>query len=691
MAYEKHTWVNGEIITASKMNNIENGIETVDVNQANFIQMVDEGETPSSQQPGIQIENSTQSVLVPTIADFDELETRVDNLEDIINEIPTEQGINEIKNITAPTESTGTASAAHTQGSYLIYDGKLYQATADIAIGGTLSTTGTGANIAQVPGGAMGEVAGLRGATTDLAEYSGILINDKYIDYQNGSFASLSGINYVEFAVSPGEKINYKYTISTPDLRGLAFYNSLGTFIPPGYQTATNPQVLVVPDGAAIMRATISDVSDIIISSYNKAFALFCTDIENDVNAIGEIVDGENPVEKLIAVSTFTDKPNSGGIAYTWNTNNTKCQISGTRTGATFCAIAGGNNSIPTGFVAGGKYNVVFNPTDTNILFQALYYVNGDNTSSQNFDGDGLLTIPSDITGVVFRLSVHSGATVNENVDRPLIYTIPNVVGLKERTEQLEEAVFGSNTNPLAYIRRDAGLLSLFHTVGCIGDSLASGECTYKESGTTRYIDLYDFSWGQCLARLTGNTYYNFSKGGLTTKTWLESSYATECFDGNHNCDMYFIGLGQNDKNASMPVGTTADINLSDYTQNNDTYCGNYGKIIQKLRELQPKAPIFCFIDPNPPMGDQAYNNVIPDIVELFDNVWIIDLLTYGKELFTDPTGIIGSQARSGHYSALGYQQIAFIIATYVDWIVRNNLSDFSQVEFIGTNYEWTT
>ena len=85
MAYEKHTWVNGEIITASKMNNIEDGIETVDLNQANFIQMVDEGETPSSQQPGIQIENSTQSVLVPTMTDFDGLETRVDNLEDTIN------------------------------------------------------------------------------------------------------------------------------------------------------------------------------------------------------------------------------------------------------------------------------------------------------------------------------------------------------------------------------------------------------------------------------------------------------------------------------------------------------------------------------------------------------------------------------------------------------------------------------
>lgn len=138
-----------------------------------------------------------------------------------------------------------------------------------------------------------------------------------------------------------------------------------------------------------------------------------------------------------------------------------------------------------------------------------------------------------------------------------------------------------------------------------------------------------------------------------------------------------------------MTVGTTADINLSDYTQNADTYCGNMGKIIQKLQEHEPKAPIFIFIDPNPPMGDQAYNNVIPDIVELFDNVWIIDLKTYAQVLFTDKNEIIGSQARSGHYSALGYQEIAFVIATYVDWIVRNNLSAFSQVEFIGTDYEW--
>ena len=82
---------------------------------------------------------------------------------------------------------------------------------------------------------------------------------------------------------------------------------------------------------------------------------------------------------------------------------------------------------------------------------------------------------------------------------------------------------------------------------------------------------------------------------------------------------------------------------------------------------------------------------MIDDIVALFGNVWIIDLRAYAKDMFTNSANIIGSQYRSGHYSALGYQEIAFVIATYTDWIVRNNLSAFSQVEFIGTNYEWGT
>ena len=59
----------------------------------------------------------------------------------------------------APTEASSTASAAHKAGSYFIYNGMLYQATADIASGGTITPN---TNCKEAPLG--GEISGLTGA-----------------------------------------------------------------------------------------------------------------------------------------------------------------------------------------------------------------------------------------------------------------------------------------------------------------------------------------------------------------------------------------------------------------------------------------------------------------------------------------------------------------------------------------------
>lgn len=65
------------------------------------------------------------------------------------------------------SEDSSTASAAHTAGTYLIYDGKLYKVTADIAIGDTLAETGDDANIEQVPDGVMAEMISLLAKKAD--------------------------------------------------------------------------------------------------------------------------------------------------------------------------------------------------------------------------------------------------------------------------------------------------------------------------------------------------------------------------------------------------------------------------------------------------------------------------------------------------------------------------------------------
>ena len=240
--------------------------------------------------------------------------------------------------------------------------------------------------------------------------------------------------------------------------------------------------------------------------------------------------------------------------------------------------------------------------------------------------------------------------------------------------------------NPIQNICENVGLISVFTEVGVIGDSMSSGACYYANGNSSRGAMLYEYSWGQFLARATGNTYHNFSSGGLTTKTWLESEYATQCFDGNHLCKAYFVALGVNDKNQSATIGTSADIDMNNYNNNVDSFYGNYGKIIQKIKEVQPKAKIFILTAPSNSVENNGYNNAIREIATLFTNVYLVDLYTYGHKYFYSE--YVQNYERYGHYNAIVYRLFAYIIANYVDWIMKKYQTEFAKVEFIGTDWD---
>ena len=64
---------------------------------------------------------------------------------------------------------------------------------------------------------------------------------------------------------------------------------------------------------------------------------------------------------------------------------------------------------------------------------------------------------------------------------------------------------------------------AIFRTMAFIGDSLSSGEFeTVDREGKRHWHDMYEYSWGQFIARKNGLTAYNFSKGGMTAKGYLE-------------------------------------------------------------------------------------------------------------------------------------------------------------------------
>lgn len=244
----------------------------------------------------------------------------------------------------------------------------------------------------------------------------------------------------------------------------------------------------------------------------------------------------------------------------------------------------------------------------------------------------------------------------------------------------------------LPYLENQNGY-EAFLAVGCIGDSLASGECYSNETGEAVGHDIYKYSWGQFMARATGNTYYNFSHGGLSTRTWLTSQFRQQIVDGSHDCTAYIIGLGANDALSDyrhVDVGTINDIDFNDYNNNADTYYGNYGKIIQILHEYNPKTKIFLLTMPNSNSIYQPYNEAVRELANTFDNCYCIDLYNNAFGLFNGSNSIISSGLRNGHYNAYAYGMMAKVIANEINSYMFSHKSEFAQIEFIDTENSWT-
>ena len=233
-------------------------------------------------------------------------------------------------------------------------------------------------------------------------------------------------------------------------------------------------------------------------------------------------------------------------------------------------------------------------------------------------------------------------------------------------------------------------LFKSFPHVGIIGDSLASGESAYKDGSTTKYVDIFEHSWGQYMARMSGNTYYNFSRGGLSSRSWLTNSRGYPlASDGDHDCEAYIIALGENDWRIENYLGSSADINLSDYTQNADTFYGNYAGIIQRMKTICPKAKFFLVTMPTTGATKQSFNVAIRYMATIFTNVYVLDLENDYLGYFSSGSFINGN-SRGSHYNAVAYNYIAQLFMLWLSKIMNENISDFRQIEFINTNYEWS-
>lgn len=261
----------------------------------------------------------------------------------------------------------------------------------------------------------------------------------------------------------------------------------------------------------------------------------------------------------------------------------------------------------------------------------------------------------------------------------------------------IKEYLAPTDEKPLDRMVTDGGFCSIFRTIACVGDSLASGEFeSANPEGGTLYHDMYEYSWGQFIARMAGCTVYNFSRGGMTAIEYCQSfGEANHCWDADKAAQAYIVALGVNDViNAGQPVGTMADICDEDWRKNNpNTFAGWYGQLLQRYREIRPDGRFFLmtmpqswWIDTTPERKAvcDAHAALLHEMAAHFPHTYVLDFHAHSP---VHDQEFCQAFYMGGHMNPMGYRLTAEMTCSYIDYIIRHNPQDFAQVPFIGT--EW--
>lgn len=256
---------------------------------------------------------------------------------------------------------------------------------------------------------------------------------------------------------------------------------------------------------------------------------------------------------------------------------------------------------------------------------------------------------------------------------------------------------------PFDRMADDGGFSAIFRTIACIGDSLSSGEHEGTAGdGSGLYLDYFEYSWGQFMARTIGSKVYNLSRGGMTANEYI-STFADEngFWSPEYASQAYIIALGVNDVNWAYAgtLGELSDIENDPRAAGKPTFAGDMAHIIRKVREQEPKSRIFLMTIPRDPDTDpeiirreDRHAELIRGIAEAFPFTYVLDFRKYAPvydEAFRKRFFV------GFHMNAAGYLLTAKFVMSYLDYIIRHNPEDFCQVGFIGKggvhngNYKW--
>ena len=216
----------------------------------------------------------------------------------------------------------------------------------------------------------------------------------------------------------------------------------------------------------------------------------------------------------------------------------------------------------------------------------------------------------------------------------------------------------------------------IFDDIGVVGDSYASGVIYIGDSSQGNN---YPISWPQIMARELGATCFNYSWGGADTLDFLtKNDRGLPKLLSDAPKKVYILALQINDqrgvdgKTGAEWLGTTADINLLDPTQNARSYCGCYGKIISAIKSHAPDAKIIMMKHVTTSALYEAYNDTIDEIASLFG---IVTIAQDNDPLFTDA---LYTAMSGGHPTRVGHSAMASAILRLLNECMTTNRTYFN-------------
>ena len=215
--------------------------------------------------------------------------------------------------------------------------------------------------------------------------------------------------------------------------------------------------------------------------------------------------------------------------------------------------------------------------------------------------------------------------------------------------------------------------LGMFNSIGAIGDSYTQG-AMYMDGHWYESPDR-KLSYIGVLGRKNGVDWANYGVGGSTTRSWQTSPNGLAKVLNHSKNDFYFLALGINDANqlGTDYLGTIADIK-SDYTQNPDTFYGNYARIIEQVKNYATKAKFVMVGCMRPDSLNPAYGVFTAAIEEIAAHYGIPFIDPYDDGFFQSQTMATLS---NGHPTSAGYNGIALALERLFGQVAEENVSYF--------------